>query len=257
VDAQGPVLHVGAAVVLGLSLLGFLVGTGRAPEARSLLPRAELAADGEGLREAPTQAILRSGALGSGAGWEADTEGLRGPDPLAPQEAGAGDPVAAVADRAARRAYDGAPPTIPHPVRQDSAAECLACHDAGLRLGDRVAAPMPHGDFASCTQCHVVQEGPMPGARLSASPTPSPNGFVGLASPTEGPRAWSIAPPQVPHSTQNRERCLSCHGVNGRDALKTPHNDRQSCSQCHASSAALDRRPDLFAAGAALGGGAP
>ena len=35
--------------------------------------------------------------------------------------------LAALQARASRRAYDGAPPTVPHPIMQDSSAACLAC----------------------------------------------------------------------------------------------------------------------------------
>ena len=63
-------------------------------------------------------------------------------------------------ERALRRAYDGAPPVIPHPVRDGGAAECLACHATGFALAGRRASGVPHADFASCTQCHVVASGP-------------------------------------------------------------------------------------------------
>jgi nitrate reductase (cytochrome), electron transfer subunit len=252
-------LHVGAAVALGLALIGFLVGTGAPPQVDHLLGAtpADATTDAPALAEAPTYRTLRSGVLSLGTGWEEDTRDMRGPSVLDSVETGGADKVAAVAARSSRRAYDGAPPTIPHTIRQDSAAECLACHDEGLRLRGRIAAPMSHTEMTSCTQCHVVEVGPMPGARLSEQAVASPNSFVGLASPVSGERAWGTAPSIVPHSTTNRERCDSCHGVNGRDALRTPHPDRQSCTQCHALSAQLDRRPDLWASEQRPGGSAP
>ena len=57
-----------------------------------------------------------------------------------------------------------------------------------------------------------------------------------------GNRAWSIAPPEIPHRTFMQERCESCHGVNGRDAIRSTHPWRQSCEQCHAPSAEFDQR---------------
>ena len=44
------------------------------------------------------------------------------------------EPVA----RETRRAFDGAPPTIPHPVGAGGAAECLACHGQDFALGARL-----------------------------------------------------------------------------------------------------------------------
>ena len=144
--------------------------------------------------------------------------------------------------RAERRAYHGAPPVIPHPVRQASAGECLSCHEDGLRIGDRRASQYPHVELASCTQCHAMA---VPNAPFDnpADPRAVENAFVGEPAPTEGPRWTGIAPPSIPHDTFMRERCDSCHGVNGRDALRTPHNDRQNCEQCHAPQADEQWRP--------------
>jgi cytochrome c-type protein NapB len=47
----------------------------------------------------------------------------------------------------------------------------------------------------------------------------------------------------IPHPTHMRENCESCHGVAGPHGLRTPHAERQSCTQCHAPDAKLDRRP--------------
>lgn len=83
----------------------------------------------------------------------------------------------------------------------------------------------------------------MPGEPLPPDATFAANLFDGLDSPDHGARAWSIAPPQIPHRTLMRERCESCHGVGGRDAMRSTHPDRQSCTQCHAPNAALDQQP--------------
>lgn len=242
-------LHVVLAVVLGVAGIGFLVGTATPPTGalHGPLHGAPIAAVAAGTAnpEAPTYRGLRAAPWATGDGWTADTQALRGPSVLDPVDLSGTDKLGALADRAEGRAYDGAPPTIPHAVRQDSAAECLACHDEGLRLRERLATPMSHEAFTSCTQCHVVREGPMPGERLAPDASAGPNAFVGLASPVAGPRAWSIAPPVIPHRTEMRERCMSCHGPNGRDALRSTHPDRQSCEQCHASSAERDLRAGL------------
>ena len=89
----------------------------------------------------------------------------------------------------------------------------------------------------------------MPGPRLPPDATFAANAFQGLASPTHGERAWDIAPPQIPHQGVMRERCMSCHGPNGRDALQSSHPERQSCTQCHAAAASDDLRPGVFAQG--------
>jgi cytochrome c-type protein NapB len=147
----------------------------------------------------------------------------------------------ALSDRAERRAFDGAPPTIPHPVQQGGAAECLACHADGMVLGQAIATKIPHEAFTSCTQCHVVSASPVsllsPNAAASAA-----NSFAGVVSPSFGERAFEGAPPTVPHTTWLRGQCGACHGPTGQAALRTPHPERQSCLQCHAPSAQLDQR---------------
>jgi cytochrome c-type protein NapB len=148
------------------------------------------------------------------------------------------DRVQALAARAGRRAYDGAPPTVPHPVLEMAAPNCLACHERGARIGDKVAPLMSHDRRDSCLQCHVPAREP---------PTDSPaavahNSFAGLASYGPGGRAWPGAPPTIPHPTLDRGRCDSCHGPTGAVGLRTPHPDRQSCTQCHSPSAVLDQR---------------
>ena len=50
------------------------------------------------------------------------------------------------------RAFEGAPPFIPHEVEADT--ECLDCH----RLGDNDAAITPHPERVNCLQCHITQD---------------------------------------------------------------------------------------------------
>jgi len=138
----------------------------------------------------------------------------------------------AIVRRAALRAYDGAPPVVPHPVRAGSAAECLACHGEGFALGARVASRIPHRAYASCTQCHVSAEAPFTILPANAA-VQAESRWVGLAPVAKGRVAWVGAPPAVPHSTRMRESCESCHGPMGDAALQTPHPERASCLQCH------------------------
>lgn len=150
--------------------------------------------------------------------------------------------LAAIAQRRSRRAFDGAPPVVPHPIPQDSTAACLACHGNGMAIKDRVAPKISHAHYGSCTQCHVpAQTGP----RISPDPfllaALADNVFAGGAAATKGERAFPGAPPTIPHSTLMRSDCNSCHGPTGLYGLRTPHPDRQNCVQCHAPSAVLDQ----------------
>jgi hypothetical protein len=98
----------------------------------------------------------------------------------------------AISERTARRAFDGAPPVVPHPIPQDSSFACLACHGPGLVIKDKVASKMSHPPYASCTQCHVPAGGPelrgqFPcAAKLSERRSPTRRGSGDIA-----PRAGS------------------------------------------------------------------
>jgi cytochrome c-type protein NapB len=143
---------------------------------------------------------------------------------------------AALADRARNRAYDGAPPTIPHPVEAQSAAACLACHGEGLKVGDRLASRISHATLSNCTQCHVEQA-----PQGFASTAPVENDFLGIYRAGPGQRASPGAPPTIPHSTWMRDNCASCHGLVTRPGTRTTHPWLTNCTQCHAPSAALDQ----------------
>lgn len=152
----------------------------------------------------------------------------------------------AITQRQSRRAFDGAPPVVPHPIPQDSTAACLACHGNGMAIKDRVAPKISHAHYGSCTQCHVpAQTGPRITSEPALLAAVTNNVFSGAIAPTKGERAWAGAPPTIPHSTLMRSDCNSCHGPTGLYGLRTPHPDRQSCVQCHAPSATLDQRPLL------------
>lgn len=146
--------------------------------------------------------------------------------------------AAALIVRASRRAYEGAPPLVPHPIDQRATSSCLACHADGRRIGNNVVAPtMSHGLLANCTQCHVEQQA----ADLEREDF-SENQFRGYRGSGKGSRAWPGAPPTIPHSILMRENCLSCHGPGGHEPLRTTHPYRTSCLQCHAPSAVLDQQ---------------
>ncbi|MGV3484967.1 MAG: diheme cytochrome c precursor [Planctomycetaceae bacterium] len=140
--------------------------------------------------------------------------------------------------RASRRAYNGAPPIIPHAIEGTSDSACYACHGQGMRIADRVANRMSHGFLANCTQCHA----PPPPAPFANEDLTVGNDFVGLPAPLAGERAFPGAPPTVPHSTWMREQCLACHGTEaGWAGLESSHPWRVNCQQCHAPSAVLEQ----------------
>jgi cytochrome c-type protein NapB len=163
-----------------------------------------------------------------------------------PELVGLFDPVirtepmkeAALADRARNRAFDTAPPVIPHPTDGMTTVSCLACHGEGIRLGDRVATKVSHPHYANCVQCHAPSAPP----ELEKFATPAPeNNFTGAYRAGPGSRASPGAPPTIPHTTWMRHDCMSCHGVVARPGIRTTHPWLTNCTQCHVPSAALDQ----------------
>ncbi|MBI5514054.1 MAG: hypothetical protein HY909_09825 [Deltaproteobacteria bacterium] len=239
---EGRGLHVLAACALAVAALGLGADLGGEP-APARRPRPVFEEPGQRFPRAPTHEELSLRRSGENRARHAVAfAGLQQDRPARTEELPF-DPVqraAAVRDRASRRAYDGAPPTIPHAVDSLSLPVCLTCHAEGMRLRGHVAPAMPHDTRASCTQCHVVDRGPVPGEEPSGGP-PLDNTFAGAPSVGRGERAWPGAPPTIPHATLQRGRCESCHGALSA-GLRTSHPWRQSCTQCHAPSAALDFR---------------
>jgi cytochrome c-type protein NapB len=132
--------------------------------------------------------------------------------------------------RASRRAYDGAPPVIPH---VPFGASCSECHgERALAVPDVGWAPAsPHAEtagmaFPRCQQCHVFQRAEHDFKR---------NLFVGRKQTAKpAPRAHPLAPPVVPHPVFMRENCLACHdGPGAREEIRTTHPERTRCQQCH------------------------
>lgn len=137
----------------------------------------------------------------------------------------------AAAVRARRRAYDGAPPVIPHP---NMGMGCMNCHTkTGMSVPQLGFAPaMPHAITAGlsamsrCTQCHVFRE---------TRELFRENTFAGLAQDLRhGERAHPLAPPVMPHSVFMRENCTACHtGPAAREEIRCDHPERPRCTQCH------------------------
>jgi cytochrome c-type protein NapB len=165
-----------------------------------------------------------------------------GAPPSVPRAEAQTPPAKSAAEvRAERRAYDGAPPVIPHP---NLGAACTSCHhERGVEVQGLGFAPrMPHAntdglsDVARCVQCHVFQTG---------KGEFRPSGFVGLRQDLrKGARASPGAPPVIPHLVQLREQCVSCHdGPAAREAIRTPHPERARCRQCHLEQVVEDSFP--------------
>lgn len=140
-------------------------------------------------------------------------------------------PVTPTAVRDQRRAYDGAPPVIPHPPHS---TRCITCHNqtelAATPFG--VAPANPHlktpgmSAESRCVQCHVFSA--TDGDVFRA------NSFVGLSRPRHGSRAHATAPPTIPHPIFMRESCESCHSsLATRPEIRCTHPERTRCVQCH------------------------
>jgi cytochrome c-type protein NapB len=133
--------------------------------------------------------------------------------------------------RADRRAYDGAPPTIPH---QSFGADCANCHNERGRSvsGVGFAPASPHegtayeGSTQRCRQCHVFR---------ATSDVFVANSYEGMPQDlAAGDRAGPDAPPRIPHRILMRENCAACHdGPGARAAIRTDHPERLRCRQCH------------------------
>ncbi|MEZ6123540.1 MAG: hypothetical protein R3C49_10230 [Planctomycetaceae bacterium] len=139
--------------------------------------------------------------------------------------------ITATAVRSARRAYDGAPPVVPHPPQK---AACITCH---TQTGQQVpnmgfAAANPHqgsrhaGATQNCRQCHVFKT-------TEASFVAS--AFEGIPQRiSKAPRAFPGAPPMIPHPELMRENCTACHsGPSARPDIRCTHTERTNCRQCH------------------------
>lgn len=231
-------------VVVGLVLAAAAVGLFVGTRGTRVTSEARHQTLFERARGAEAGAVAVPGAVGPAVAWRDLPSAARGPNagfvnalgkldqtPPEPEVKDGRDArlAATLAARAGRRAYDGAPPRIPHAIEERSVTACVACHEHGLVVNDRVAPRMSHPVYASCTQCHATMDKPM----VEASTSPRDNGFVGTR-PHAGTRYLPGSPPVMPHPRKMREVCASCHGPLGPPGLRTTHPERQSCEQCHA-----------------------
>lgn len=151
------------------------------------------------------------------------------------------DRAALAARRLEHRAFEGAPPIIPHSINEMTPAACAVCHTTPTRIGDAIAPAMSHEPYASCTQCHVAADGPRIGLDVPPLPDGQPpfgSDFAGLDAHGAGQRNHPYAPPMIPHPIKMRENCISCHGAAGSNPLPQSHPVATTdCLQCHAADA--------------------
>ncbi len=157
-------------------------------------------------------------------------------DPLAEIKIDPKEKQLALQRRDGNRAYNGAPPTIPHPIDQISDASCVACHGVGFKTESLRISRMSHQFLTNCTQCHVESN-----PQHLKPAVFRENSFNGVEAPKAGPRAFPGAPPQIPHAIWMRVDCMSCHGTTGLHGIRTTHPWRNNCQQCHAPSAELNQ----------------
>ena len=162
-----------------------------------------------------------------------------------PSPADSSSKTAAV-ERATRRLFDGAPPTIPHAAL---GAACVSCHhEEGVAVeGLGFSPPSPHeategmSAVARCEQCHVYRQ---------TDRVWIESRFVGLPQDLRrGSRLFDGAPPTLPHGKLMRENCRACHsGPAAREEIRTDHPERVRCEQCHVEQTVDPSRIEPFPA---------
>ncbi len=129
------------------------------------------------------------------------------------------------------RAYHGAPPHIPHPVKNDRTVgenTCLQCHENGgfTEKYNAYAPVTPHPEMVNCRQCHVEKKTDGVFKAFAYRDVVAPKAGVN--------NALVGSPPIMPHQIQMHENCLSCHaGPSAPKEIRVTHPERVNCRQCH------------------------
>ncbi len=234
--------HVLIASAFGVAAIGLLAGTTH-KDRPVLKPTVSAAASA--VPKAPSYRQIREREFAAPAPGPSE---LQQQQPLATEvsatvQAALDQRHNAVATRQLLRAYEGAPPAVPHAVQQDGLLACAACHSEGLRVGAKPIPQISHANYTLCTQCHVPKEAPLPREAERLVQSVGDSEFRGWWPQVYGRRAWAGAPPATPHATWMRENCTSCHGGGAKVGLASSHPWRSSCVQCHAIKAGLDQMP--------------
>lgn len=247
-DEHGKLLGVLVFTLLIVSMSGFFMGmrqTDRELQGYRAPVEVEETVSAEH-PPAPRYAEIPDSELKVNRDWHFDLTQLqargRMPDTVEPLDA---EELAEVmVQRGEKRAFDGAPPMIPHEIDQRRMASCMSCHgpDSTVQISSLIPSEISHPYFSNCTQCHV----PVDGLRQLAEPERSrlvvDNRFDGLGMIGVGTRAYPGAPPTIPHALWMRQNCAACHGPGRENAIRTSHPTRGNCLQCHAPNGALDNR---------------
>jgi len=157
------------------------------------------------------------------------------------------DRVAYVEKRAKIRAYEGAPPVIPHTIVKGETKYCLSCHEKGIvfekdaelmGVKSAVAKITPHPTWVNCFQCHVPQQD----VKVFHKNTFKTFRLAHVANPEK--TGEEPAPPMMPHQMENRESCTVCHFSKTADPSITPkHGMREGCEFCHQPPESLNIYP--------------
>lgn len=241
----------------GLGLVGFLVGIYDQPDGKGAMEAIQPIPGyppAQSFVAAPSYAEIDSRVHGANSTWRSEFASLQQDNPqlfdLVVRTAEM--KAAALQDRLRTRAFDGAPPAVPHPVDQRTAESCLVCHGNGMVLAGRIATKMSHVMMSNCTQCHIEQESSVPSSTATTPavasqgerpPWPPGNSFDGVKRAGLGIRLLPGLPPTIPHTLHMREDCSSCHGLIARPGLRTTHPWLQNCRQCHAAPMELESPP--------------
>jgi cytochrome c-type protein NapB len=229
--------------VFGVAIVGFSIGIRKNTDVEprgmpGISSNARASSSAGQAPEAPSYLELATRSLSPNARFTSSLAALAQPaDSPPPAKPDPDERARALLRRAARRAYDGAPPVVPHATDARSAAACLACHGEGLVVEGLVARKIPHPPWSQCTQCHVEAQNPSFDDLVLAE-----SAFSGFVARDFAHRAAPGAPPLTPHGTTVRQDCLACHGSRGELGLRTSHPERQNCLQCHPSTTDLDFR---------------
>jgi cytochrome c-type protein NapB len=151
---------------------------------------------------------------------------------------------AAIERRRSLRAYDGAPPVVPHAIDSLRSTACMSCHGEGgdLVIAGKRPPKISHPWITNCTSCHVPADGLRQFTATEETRLHIENEFLGKESAGKGSRAYPTAPPTMPHAVWMRQNCMACHGPGREQAIRTSHPERRNCLQCHAPNAAFDNR---------------
>ncbi len=181
---------------------------------------------------------LASAGFGPNASFRSEMSSL-----IPPQSETVQERPEVIAERRARRAFNGAPPVVPHPISQSYSVTCLGCHEEATRIDTVVSPGISHPVYQSCTQCHVSSEGlgtEWNTGTYRLSPF-GQNRFTGHHELMPGERAYDDSPPTIPHVVHMRQNCNSCHGPLGTSPIRTTHPERKSCMQCHVPGTGVEK----------------